>query len=161
MQKLAILKKVMFLMTNTQIQKFSGSKFLLYLQFLYLVKQLQLQFSKIKLLNPTKAYGFDKISICMIQLCEDSITLPLVQIFESSLSQRVFPDTWKMAKIITVHKKEARDLVKNYRPISLLPIFAKVFEKFSFNSLFFHFHNSNLFIKCQSMVTLAYPNFFP
>ena len=55
-----------------------------------------------------------------------------------------------MANIIPIHKKEAKYLVKKYRPISLLPIFAKVFEILLFNSLFSHFHNNKLFTKCQS-----------
>ena len=40
--------------------------------------------------------------------------------------------------------------MKNYRPITLSPIFAKVFERLLFNSLLSHFHNNNLFTKCQS-----------
>ena len=40
-----------------------------------------------KLLNLTKAHGFDKISVCMIQSCDDSITQPLAQVFKSLLSQ--------------------------------------------------------------------------
>ena len=106
--------------------------------------------SIIKSLNPTKAHGFDNISIRMIKLCEDSITLPLSLIFKSLLSQGVFPETWKTGNIILVHKKEAEYLVKNNRSISLLPILAKVFESLLFNSLFSHFHNNNLFTKCQS-----------
>ena len=62
--------------------------------------------SIVKSLNPTN--GFDNISIRMIQLCWDSITLPLVKIYKSSLSQGVFFDTWKMANIIPVHKKKAK-----------------------------------------------------
>ena len=86
----------------------------------------------------------------MIQLCGDFFTFPLVQIFKSSLSQGVFLDTWKMTNIIPVHKKEAKFLAKNYRPISLLRIFGRVFERLLFNSLLSHFHNNNLFTKCQS-----------
>ena len=41
--------------------------------------------SIIKSLKPTKAHGADNISICMIQLCNDSITLPLTLIFNSNL----------------------------------------------------------------------------
>ena len=59
----------------------------------------------IKSLYPSKTQGFDNISVRMIQLFGDSITLPLVQIFKSSLSQGVFLDTWKMANIILVYKK--------------------------------------------------------
>ena len=106
--------------------------------------------SIIKSLKPTKAHGADNISIRMIQLCGDSITLPLTLIFKFSLRNGTFPDTWKMANIIPVHKKEEKNIVKNYRPISLLPIFAKVFERLLFNSLFAHFHDNDLFTKCQS-----------
>ena len=106
--------------------------------------------SIIKSLKPTKAHGADNISIRMIQLCGDSITLPLTLIFKFSLRNGIFPATWKMANIIPVHKEEEKNIVKNYRPISLLPIFAKVFERLLFNSLFAHFHDDDLFTKCQS-----------
>ena len=106
--------------------------------------------SIIKSLKATKTHGADNISIRMIQLCGDSITLPLTLIFKFSLRNGIFPATWKMANIIPVHKKEEKNIVKNYRPISLLPIFAKVFERLLFNSLFAHFHGNDLFTKCQS-----------
>ena len=64
--------------------------------------------SIIKSLKPTKAHGADNISIRMIQLCGDSITLPLTLIFKFSLSNGIFPATWKMANIIPVHKKKKK-----------------------------------------------------
>ena len=101
--------------------------------------------SIIKSLKPTKVRGTDNISIRMIQLCGDSITLPLTLIFKFSLRNGIFPATWKMANRIPIHKKEEKNIVKNYRPIRLLPIFAKVFERLLFNSLFAHFHDNDLF----------------
>ena len=106
--------------------------------------------SIIKSLKPTKAHDADNISVRMIQLCDDSIALPLTLISKFSLWNGTFPDTWKMANIIPVQKKKEKNIVKNYRSISLLPIFAKLFERFLFNSLFDHFHDNNLFTKCQS-----------
>ena len=41
----------------------------------------------------------------------------------------IFPDIWKKANIIPVHKKESRQIKKNYRPISLLPICGKYLKK--------------------------------
>ena len=64
----------------------------------------------------------------MIQICKEVITIPLKRIFDQSLKEGKFPEIWKAANIVPVHKKEDKCLVKNYRPISLLPIFAKVFE---------------------------------
>ena len=49
-----------------------------------------------------------------------------------------------------VHKKEDKTLIKNNRLISLLPIFAKIFEKIIYNSLFKHFLSNKLFIPSQS-----------
>ena len=106
--------------------------------------------SIIKSLKPTKTHGADNISIRMIQLCGDSITLSLTLIFKFSVRNGIFPAIWKMANIIPVHKKEEKNIMKNYRPLSLLPIFAQVFERLLFNSLFAHFHDSDLFTKCQS-----------
>ena len=56
------------------------------------------------------------------------ITIPLKLIFDQSFKKGKFPEIWKAANGVPIHKKEDECLVKNYRPISLLPIFTKVFE---------------------------------
>ena len=66
----------------------------------------------------------------MIKMCDESIVFPLKLIFESALKFGVYPDKWKKANVIPVHKKESKNLLKNYRPISLLPVCGKIFEKF-------------------------------
>ena len=38
-----------------------------------------------------------------------------------------FPEIWKKANVVLVHKKD-KTLIQNYRPISFLPIFGKLFE---------------------------------
>ena len=48
------------------------------------------------------------------------------------------PDIWKRSNIIPVHKKNDKQLVENYRTISLLPIFGRFFEKITFNKIY-HF----------------------
>ena len=53
----------------------------------------------------------------MIKICSQSLTLLLKIIFEHSI-------------------KKGKMLVKNYCPISLLPIFGKMFERVIYNSLF-------------------------
>ena len=59
----------------------------------------------------------------MIKICGDTIITPLKLIFDSAIKLGEFPDSWKKGNIIPVHKKENKNLLKNYRPISLLPIF--------------------------------------
>ena len=61
-----------------------------------------------------------------------------------------FPECWKRANAVPVQKKKSKNLVKNYRPISFLPIFGKIFERVIFKDLFNYFHKNELFTKCQS-----------
>ena len=50
----------------------------------------------------------------------------------------------------TIFKKGDKPLIKNYRPISLLPICGKIFEKLIFNHLYSYLHTNNLITKNQS-----------
>ena len=86
----------------------------------------------------------------MIQICGESIIPPLILLFESSIQSGNFPDSWKKGNITPVHKKQSKNLVNNYRPISLLPILGKVFEKVIYNSLFKYLLNNQLLSENQS-----------
>ena len=79
-------------------------------------------------LNLHKAHGHDGISIQMVKLCNVTITKPLSIIYKNYRQQGVFPDEWKKGNIIPVHKKNSKQIVDNYRPVSLLPICSKIFD---------------------------------
>ena len=72
----------------------------------------------------------------MLKLSQKSILKPLKLILENCLRNRLFPDQWKKANVVPIHKKGDKQLIENYRPVSLLPIFGKVFERLVFNSMF-------------------------
>ena len=57
-------------------------------------------------------------------------------------------ESW--GNVLPTHKKESRQLKKNYRPISLLPICGKIFEKIIFDSIYKHFTDNKLFTPNQS-----------
>ena len=57
---------------------------------------------------------------------------------------------WKLANVIPIFKKGDKQLIKNYRPIFLLPICGKIFEKIIFNNLYSYFNANYLIIKNQS-----------
>ena len=67
-----------------------------------------------------------------------------------TLQEGTFPSCWKKAHVVPVHKKVEKNLLKNYRPISLLPIFGKIFESILFKDLFHYFHKNQVFTKYQS-----------
>ena len=104
----------------------------------------------IRKLNPNKASGSDGISTQMLLISDESVVLPLKIIFRNILDSSVYPDLWKIADVTPIFKKEDKQLVKNYRPISLLPICGKIFEKLIFNSLYSYLSLNNLITKNQS-----------
>ena len=77
------------------------------------------------------------------------ILSPITLILNQSLSTGIFPDRLKIAKIIPLFKKEDPHKLDNYRPISLLPAFSKIFEKAVFIQLYEYFNKNNLLYKSQ------------
>ena len=90
----------------------------------------------IRAININKAHGHEDISIRMINICDKSLLKPLTVLFRNSIKSSCYPDIWKKSNIMPVHKKNDKQLVENYRPISPLPIFAKIFEKNIFNRIY-------------------------
>ena len=86
----------------------------------------------------------------MLLICDKSVVLPLQIIFRNILETSTYPDMWKLANVTPIFKKEDKQLVKNYRPISLLPICGKIFEKLIFNSLYFYLNSNKLITHNQS-----------
>ena len=104
----------------------------------------------IKNLDLNKSHGHDMLSIRMLKPCGESIYNPLNLIFKSCLKTGQFPSEWKKANVALVFKKGDKQLVKNYRPISLLPITSKIFERLLCNQMFEFFIRSDLISQNQS-----------
>ena len=86
----------------------------------------------------------------MLKICDKSICKPLELIFQSCIKHGKFPNEWKMANVVPVHKKSDKQILENYRPVSLLPICGKVFERLIYNSLFEYFIQNDLISPYQS-----------
>ena len=86
----------------------------------------------------------------MLKLSQKSILKPLKLIFENCLRTTLFRDQWKKANVVPIHKKGYKQLLENYRLVSLLPICDKILEHVIFNSLFNYFIENNLLSPHQS-----------
>ena len=84
----------------------------------------------INVLNINKAYGHDVISIQIIKLYGKSVVKPLSIIFNYCIDTGTFLDIWKQSNIIPVHKKGDKQIVDNYRPVSLSSIFGKLLRNY-------------------------------
>ena len=72
----------------------------------------------IRSLNPNKAHGWDDISVRMIKLSDAALVTPLKIIFTNCLKCGVFPEVWKCANVVPVHKKK-REKSKEKLPSDL------------------------------------------
>ena len=65
----------------------------------------------------------------MIKICDKSLFKPFINLFRNSIKSSFYPDILKGSNIIPFRRKSDKQVVKNYRPISLLSMFGKIFEK--------------------------------
>jgi potassium voltage-gated channel Eag-related subfamily H protein 8 len=79
--------------------------------------------------------GYDEIPEYLVEKCISCVKKPLTHIFNASLSSGTLSDRLKLAKVIPLHEKGEHPDIKNYRPISILSPFFKIFEKLMYNRL--------------------------
>lgn len=80
-------------------------------------------------IDSNKGAGPDGIPPIFISKCSKNLAYPLLILFKRSLQTGKFPSMWKQAFVTPIYKSGPRNLVQNYRPISKLSIFSKLFEK--------------------------------
>ena len=71
-------------------------------------------------------------------------------IFKQCADTCIFPSEWKKGNIVPIHKRGDKQTLKNYRPVSLLPLCGKIFERLMFNEMFKFFIEKELISSKQS-----------
>jgi len=79
--------------------------------------------------------GDDDIHDNLVKQCVQLIKETLAHIYNLSLNSGVFPDIWKTAKVKPLYKKRDNCDMKNYRPISVISVFAKLLERLMYNRI--------------------------
>ena len=101
-------------------------------------------------LDTSKATGIDNIPAKVLKDSVAIIAKPLCYIINKCLVSGVFPDKWKIARVSPIHKGNAKDDPNNYRPISVLPVVAKIFEKSIYDQLYKYLADNDILSKFQS-----------
>jgi hypothetical protein len=102
------------------------------------------EIKKIKSLKTESSYGYDEIPVKVLKVSMPCIISPLTYICNRSLAQEIFSDRLKFAVVKPVYKNGDRYDPANYRPITLLSSFSKVFERLIFNRLNEHININNI-----------------
>ena len=86
-------------------------------------------FNVLKNVEVTKAAGIDQISGKFLKDGARVLPKPISKLCNLSMALGSFPDACKIAKVKPLFKKGSKTNPSNYRPISLLPLLSKVFER--------------------------------
>ena len=86
----------------------------------------------------------------MLKIYGSAIYKPLAIIFKRCVDTGIFPSDWKKGNIVPIHKKGDKQTLKNYRPVSLLPICGKIIERLMLNEIFKFFIEKELILSNQS-----------
>ena len=98
------------------------------------IEQEQLE-KEILVLNIKKAAGYDHISPKILKEAVNTVKAPLSNIFNTNLENCVFPSELKYSNVTPVFKKDDNINKENYRPISILPVISKIFERLMFQQM--------------------------
>lgn len=97
-------------------------------------------------MKPHKAPGFDGISPIIIQKSFEFLSSYLIKLYTALIRLNYFPKKWKKGIIILIPKPGLDNLnptIKNFRPITLLPVFGKILERFIVTTMNNYLYTSN------------------
>ena len=89
----------------------------------------------VKGIDGGKATGLDNIPCKLLKIAAEAVAPSLTCIFNQSLLTGIYPSDWKLAKVTPILKAGSNDL-NSYRPISVIPAVAKIFEKIIYDQLY-------------------------
>ena len=97
-------------------------------------------------------YRHLKVSTLKVKQCihVQLIKGPLAHIYNVSLNSGVFRDEWKTAEVKLLYKKGDSYDMLNYRPISIIPVFAKLLERLMYNRIISFLYDNKIFTEAQN-----------
>ena len=98
----------------------------------------------------TKGFGVANISSFFFKLALPFVENSLTILFNTLIKTSIFPESWKLARVTPIFKDGDVADKSNYRPISVLPVNARLFEKLVANQLYQHVIDSGLLSPAQS-----------
>ena len=84
------------------------------------------------------------IPIVVVKKTAHLISTPLAKLYNQCMRSGTFPSVFKTGKVTPIYKKDNKECIENYRPVSILPIFGKIFEKIIYNRLYAFFTSKGI-----------------
>ena len=97
-------------------------------------------------LTTSKSFGTDTISSYFLKLALPFLANSIAMLFNISLEMSIFPVLWKISRVAPIYKGDKSEK-SNYRPISVLPVILRLFERLVYDQLYQHLNSNNLLVK--------------
>ena len=104
-----------------------------------------------------RGFGNEDISCYFSELVLPFTEKSLAGLFNTSIETSLLPDSWKLARVTPIFKEGEKTEKSNYRPVSVLPVVARLFEKLVPDQLHQYMTDNDYFSSDQS----GFCNFIP
>jgi hypothetical protein len=92
-------------------------------------------------LKPSSASGEDALPGFILKDCAQILVTPLHFLYNLILTTSVYPCLWKVGKICPIFKSGKKNIISNYRPVTILPHISKVFESIIYSYVYTNVQN--------------------
>ena len=110
---------------------------------------LDVVFNLLRKTDEKKATGLDMIPSKLLKMAVSIVAPSLTAIFTKSILTGIYPTEWKTTRVTPVFKNGVKSNLNNYRPISVIPVVSKVFEKIVYDQLYQYLNDNKLLSSCQ------------
>ena len=93
----------------------------------------------------SQGFGLDSMSSFFLKVGMPVLAGSLSQFFNMSMSLGIFPEDWKIASVAPIYKDGSEDENSNYRPISVLPVISRLFEKLVYDQFYGYLNTINFY----------------
>lgn len=100
-------------------------------------------------LKSKNSSGHDGMSNNLIKAIIPEIKEPLCNIYNKSIEEGTYPEKMKLAEVVPIYKGKQQNLQENYRPVSLLPVLSKLFEKLIYTRVYNFLSKNNILYSSQ------------
>ena len=102
-----------------------------------------------KIISELKNGKSSDIPIHVVKQSSHIISPLLSVLYNECMKDGIFPDDLKIGRISPIYKKDNEELLENYRPVSTLAVFGKIFEKIIYKRLYSFFQSQNTLYENQ------------